>query len=144
MIRSLKCHFWKLVLLWMIECIDKKEIYNGNLLDAFRFIHKAWEQVNRKRNLNSGQANISTSGKLVPERKSECCQCKRQCTKKFPEDIDKIFLTVLITWKIRIYRMHICLVWYQCSLLQDMYNIYCYLIILLLETYKWKCVLYIV
>ena len=48
MIRSLKCHFRKLVLLQMIECIDKKEVYSVNLLDAVRFFHKAWERVTQK------------------------------------------------------------------------------------------------
>ena len=32
----------------MIECIDKKEVYNVNLLDAVRFVHKAWERVIEK------------------------------------------------------------------------------------------------
>ena len=44
-IPSLKCHFRKLVLLRMIECIDKKEVYSVKLLDAVRFVHKAWECV---------------------------------------------------------------------------------------------------
>ena len=47
-IRSQKCHFRKLVLLRMIECIDKKEVYSVNLLDAVRFVHKAWEHVTEK------------------------------------------------------------------------------------------------
>ena len=47
-IRSLKCHFCKLVLLRMIECIDKKEVYSLNLLNAVRFVHKAWEHVTEK------------------------------------------------------------------------------------------------
>ena len=44
-IRSLKCHFRKLVQLRMIECIDKKEVYSVKLLVAGRFVHKAWERV---------------------------------------------------------------------------------------------------
>ena len=32
----------------MIECIDKREVYNVNLLDAVRFVHKAWERVTEK------------------------------------------------------------------------------------------------
>ena len=47
-IPSLKCHFHKLVLRRMIECIDKKEVYSVNLLDAVRFVHKAWERVTEK------------------------------------------------------------------------------------------------
>ena len=41
-IQSLKCHFHKLIQLQMIECIDNKEVYSVNLLDAVRFDHKAW------------------------------------------------------------------------------------------------------
>ena len=44
-IRSLKCHFRKLLLLRMIQCIDNKEVYSVNLLDAVRFVHKAWERL---------------------------------------------------------------------------------------------------
>ena len=47
-IPSLKCNFRKLVLLRMIECIDKKEVYSVNLLDAVRFVHKAWERITEK------------------------------------------------------------------------------------------------
>ena len=47
-IRSLKCHFRKLILLRMIECIDKKKVYSVNLLDAVRFVLKAWEHVTEK------------------------------------------------------------------------------------------------
>ena len=47
-IRSLKGHFRKILLLRMIECIDKKEVYRVNLLDAVRFVHKAWERVKEK------------------------------------------------------------------------------------------------
>ena len=32
----------------MIECIDKKELYNVNLLDTVRFVQKAWERVIEK------------------------------------------------------------------------------------------------
>ena len=47
-IRSLKGIFRKLLLLRMIECIDKKEVYSVNLFDAVRFVHKAWERVTEK------------------------------------------------------------------------------------------------
>ena len=47
-IRSLKCHFHKLVLLQIIECIDKKEVYSVNLLDVVRFVYKAWERFTEK------------------------------------------------------------------------------------------------
>ena len=47
MIQS-RCHFRKLVLLRMIECIGKEEVYNVNLLDAVRFVHKAWERITEK------------------------------------------------------------------------------------------------
>ena len=47
-IQSLKCHFRKLVFLRMTECIDKKEVYSVNLLDAVRFVHKAWEHITEK------------------------------------------------------------------------------------------------
>ena len=32
----------------MIECTDKREVYNINLLDAARFVHKARERVTEK------------------------------------------------------------------------------------------------
>ena len=32
----------------MIEFTDKKEVYRVNLLDAVRFVHKAWECVTEK------------------------------------------------------------------------------------------------
>ena len=32
----------------MTECIDKKEVYSVNLLDAVRFVHKAWEHITKK------------------------------------------------------------------------------------------------
>ena len=47
-IRSLKGHFRKLILLRIIECIDEKEVYSVNLLDAVRFVHKVWERVTEK------------------------------------------------------------------------------------------------
>ena len=47
-IRSLKCHFHKLVQLRMIKCIDKKEVNGINFLDAVQFIHKAWERITKK------------------------------------------------------------------------------------------------
>ena len=31
-----------------MEYIDKKEVYSVNLLDAVRFVHKAWERVTEK------------------------------------------------------------------------------------------------
>ena len=65
-IRSLKCHFCKLVLLQMIECIDKKEVYSINLIDAVRFVLKAWERITEKtirncfRNAGIIQEEVST------------------------------------------------------------------------------------
>ena len=38
-IRSLKYNFRKLVVLRMIECLDKKEVYSVNLLDAVQYVH---------------------------------------------------------------------------------------------------------
>jgi hypothetical protein len=43
-IRSLKCHR-KLILLRMMECIEKKQDHAVTLLDAIRCIKKAWRQV---------------------------------------------------------------------------------------------------
>ena len=51
-IRSLKCHFRKFALLRMIACTDKKDVNSVNLLDAVRFVHKAWERVTEKTILN--------------------------------------------------------------------------------------------
>ena len=47
-IPSLTCHFHKLVLLRMIECINQKEVYSVNLLEAVWFVHKAWESITEK------------------------------------------------------------------------------------------------
>jgi hypothetical protein len=44
-IRSLKCHYRKLILLRMMECIEKKQDHTVTLLDAIRCIEKAWRQV---------------------------------------------------------------------------------------------------
>ena len=61
-IRSLKCPFRKLVLLRMIECIDKKEVYSVNLLDAVRFVHKAWDCVTEKNYPRSGIKRAKNMG----------------------------------------------------------------------------------
>jgi hypothetical protein len=45
MIRSLKCLYRKLMLLRMMECIEKKQDHAVTLLDAIRCIEKAWRQV---------------------------------------------------------------------------------------------------
>ena len=47
-VSSVKCNFCKLVLLRMIECIDKKEVSRVNLLNAVRFVHNAWERIIEK------------------------------------------------------------------------------------------------
>lgn len=47
-IRSLKCHYRKLILLKMIECIEKKQDYSITLMDAMRCIAKAWNRVTAK------------------------------------------------------------------------------------------------
>ena len=47
-IQSQKCHFHILILLQMIKCIDKKEVYSVNLLNAVQFVHKAWECITEK------------------------------------------------------------------------------------------------
>jgi hypothetical protein len=41
-IRSFKCHYRKLILLRMIECIENKQDHAVTLLDAIRCIEKAW------------------------------------------------------------------------------------------------------
>jgi len=43
--RSVKCHCHKLVLLRMIECIEKRQDHAITLLDAIRCIEKAWRRV---------------------------------------------------------------------------------------------------
>lgn len=40
------------------------------------------KSVQRKRNLNSGLAYISTTGRNVPARQGYDCRCKNQCTSK--------------------------------------------------------------
>jgi hypothetical protein len=47
-IRSLKCHYRKLILLIMVECIEKKQDHAVTLLDAIRCIEKAWRRVSDK------------------------------------------------------------------------------------------------
>jgi hypothetical protein len=47
-IRSLKCHFCKLILLRMIECTEKKQDHTATLLDAVRCVEKAWRLVTEK------------------------------------------------------------------------------------------------
>jgi hypothetical protein len=44
-IRSLKCHYRKLMLLRMIECIEKKQDHAVTLLDAIRCIETAWRRI---------------------------------------------------------------------------------------------------
>jgi hypothetical protein len=44
-IRSLKCQYRKLILLRMMECIEKKQDHAVTLLDAIRCIEKSWRQV---------------------------------------------------------------------------------------------------
>jgi hypothetical protein len=52
-IRSLKCHYRKLMLLRIVESIEKKQDYTVTLLDAIRFIEKAWRRVTTKTIQNS-------------------------------------------------------------------------------------------
>ncbi|XP_023721482.1 tigger transposable element-derived protein 4-like [Cryptotermes secundus] len=47
-IRNLKCHYRKLILLRIVESIEKKQDYTVTLLDAIRFIEKAWRRVTTK------------------------------------------------------------------------------------------------
>jgi hypothetical protein len=47
-IRSLKCHFCKLILLRMIECIDKKQEHTATLLHAIQCVDKAWRHATEK------------------------------------------------------------------------------------------------
>jgi hypothetical protein len=47
-IRSLKCHFHKLILLRMIDCTEKKQDDTATLLDAIRCVEKAWRRVMEK------------------------------------------------------------------------------------------------
>jgi hypothetical protein len=44
-IRSLKCHYRKLMLLRMIECIEKKQDQAVTLLDTIRCIERAWRRI---------------------------------------------------------------------------------------------------
>jgi hypothetical protein len=50
--RSLKCHFLKLMLLRMIECTEKKHDHTVTLLDAIRCVEKAWRRVTEKTTRN--------------------------------------------------------------------------------------------
>ncbi|KAJ8873084.1 hypothetical protein PR048_026700 [Dryococelus australis] len=43
-IKSLKCHYCKLILIRIVKSIKKKQYYILTLLDAIRFIEKAWRQ----------------------------------------------------------------------------------------------------
>jgi hypothetical protein len=62
-IRSLKCHFRKLILLRMIEFIDKKQEHTATLLPAVRCVDKAWRRVTEKTIRNCFRhAEITTGG----------------------------------------------------------------------------------
>jgi hypothetical protein len=69
-IRSLKCHYRKLILLRMMQCIEKKQDHAVTLLDTIRCIEKAWRQVTDRTIHNcSGHAGIlSAQGVNVTEK----------------------------------------------------------------------------
>lgn len=47
-IHSLKCHYRKILLMKMLDAIDKNKTFSVDLLDAIHFIHMAWEKVSRE------------------------------------------------------------------------------------------------
>jgi hypothetical protein len=73
-IRSLKCHFRKLILLRVIECIDKKQEHTVTLLHAIRCVDKAWRRVTEKTIRNCFRhAGITTRGQEVAETTENGC-----------------------------------------------------------------------
>lgn len=47
-IHSLKCHYRKILLMKMLDAIDKNKSFSVDLLDAIHFIHLAWQKVSRE------------------------------------------------------------------------------------------------
>lgn len=58
------------------------EIIHENKTRKRRKNKSLWKSVQRKHNLNSGLAYISTTGRNVPARQGYDCSCKNQCTSK--------------------------------------------------------------
>ena len=81
-IRSLKCHFRKLVLMRMIQCIDKKEVYSVNLLDAVRFVYRAWERVTEKTT-----RNCYRHAGIIQEEVSTDIECSIVTTEEDEDDL---------------------------------------------------------
>ena len=81
-IRSLKGHFRKLLLLRMIECIDKKEVYSVNLLDVVWFVYKAWERVTDK-----SIRNCFCHAGIIQEEVSTEIECSVATTEEDEDDL---------------------------------------------------------
>jgi hypothetical protein len=73
-IRSLKCHFCKLILLRIIEFIDKKQEHTVTMLHAVQCVDKAWRRVTVKTIRNCFRhAEITTAGQEVAETAETGC-----------------------------------------------------------------------
>lgn len=61
---------------------ESDEIIEENKTRKRKKNKSLWKSVQRKHNLNSGLAYISTTGRNVPARQGYECSCKNQCTSK--------------------------------------------------------------
>jgi hypothetical protein len=74
-IRSLKCHFRKLILLRMIECIEKKQDHMVTLLDAIRCVEKRGDVSRRELS-----ATVSVTREFHQEYKKVSTSLRRKTT----------------------------------------------------------------
>jgi hypothetical protein len=72
-IRSLKCHYRKLILLIMTECIEKRQDQAVTMLVAIRCIEKTWRRVADRTTHNCGRhaGILSTQGVNVTENEDD-------------------------------------------------------------------------
>ena len=66
----------------MIECIDKKEVYSINLLDAVLFVHKAWEHITEKT-----IRNCFCQAGIIQEEVSTEIECSVATTEENEDDL---------------------------------------------------------
>ena len=66
----------------MIEYIDQKEVNSVNLLDAVRFVHKAWERVTKK-----SIRNCFRHAGIIQEEVSTEIECSVATTEEDEDDL---------------------------------------------------------
>ena len=79
----------------MIECVDKKEVYSVNFLDAVRFVHTAWERVTEKT-----IRNCFHHAGIIQEEVSREIECSVATTEEDEDDLP------LSEWVRRIYSVN--------------------------------------